>query len=509
MKYTLRDYQSAGVRDAVAFLRSAQPAERRCYAAPTGTGKSVVELAIQDELPDAAIIVPRLEIAAGMLDKRGVDISSLSEAALIRAADENRIFTPIRLRNRCVRGEDIELPPYLIIDEGHHDSAATYRELHLLLGHVPAVCFTATPFRGTPKGTAEFRAVWGDPVWLVTMRGAVNREVLNFPDCSVWPLVDDDEIEIVNGEFHTAQVEAAVISRLAHVAERCGEYFDGTRFDKPTMFALPSREAASLMCRELESVGLPCSLVTGETSYADRQTAFTACEKRDSALVQIAVVSEGVDLKVSRLIDLAPCMSPVKWLQQVGRITRPTKWKAEYVCTNRNLLRHAYLLEGLLPQTQYSAAQKAFEKPSTRTAARAIGLEALGRLKGVELPFRGDITGLCYSVSSIEGTRVTEYTCIVHPLCESPLWALRERAKAAPDGTCEWGKWRPCEPPTDLTGFTSVPPSSLSDKQKKWWETQAHAYGLDNTAAVNRKNFQALPVLSDLRRYGVKLKPQG
>src|SRR5262249_51653183 len=60
----LRDYQQAAVRDAIAFLNAG--GERRCYAAPTGSGKSVIELAVLDAFPGGVLVTPRLEIIAGM-----------------------------------------------------------------------------------------------------------------------------------------------------------------------------------------------------------------------------------------------------------------------------------------------------------------------------------------------------------------------------------------------------------------------------------------------------------
>ncbi len=215
------------------------------------------------------------------------------------------------------------------------------------------------------------------------------------------------------------------------------------------------------------------------------------------ALVQVYVVSEGVDLPIRRLIDLAPAISPVKWQQQFGRITRPGG-NAEYICTNRNLLRHGYLLDGCLPTAAVIQAQKAFVTTSKRIATRVLGLESLGRLKPTDLPLRDGSYAHMYAITAMQGHSAREYAVFVHPARANPVWATRENVKLA-DGTKSYGRWSVCAPPTDVAGFASIPASTLSDAQANWWKRAAAKFGLDPHAEVNRKAFQALPILRDIR----------
>src|SRR5262249_39773823 len=145
----------------------------------------------------------------------------------------------------------------------------------------------------------------------------------------------------------------------------------GQRWDRPTMLALPSVETAAGCLHALAAAGLPAALVTGETSQAARQEAFTATVAREQVLIQIGVVSEGVDLLLRRLVDPLPTLSPVRWVQLLGRITRPVppgEAAPEYWGCCRNLERHAYLLEGLVPLPALAQAQAAFGRPTARAA---------------------------------------------------------------------------------------------------------------------------------------------
>lgn len=504
----LRDYQQTAVDYAVDWANHAERGKRLMLAAPTGTGKSFVELALQERIAGSILVSPRIEIIDGLLNKIGIKSIHTTTDWVVEQAERCNIYTPIRLRNQLLAGE-VKAPPLLILDEAHHDSAESWQDLHLLCGYPPAVGLTASPFRGTPKSTATFRREWGEPVWVLTFPEAVERNVLSMPVCTTVPLVDDDLIEVSNGELVAKQVNEAVAGRLEAAAdlvvnglEGRGSEWKGPEgkdcFDTPTMFAVPSLECVESLRIVLESKGIHGAVVTGKTPYSERQTAFRACLECKAVLIQVAVVSEGVDLPIRRLIDLSPTLSPVKWLQQFGRITRPGG-HSYYTCTNRNLLRHGYLLDGCLPPSAMQQAQAVFP-PSTRSMGlRAVGLESVGRLKPADIPLKGGLKALLYAMSSMEGHKRTDYCVIVHPIKEDILWARKDSLRSEQTGELVWGKWYRCEPPTELTGFASLPPQPLTDKQKHWWMRAAASWGLDAGAKINKKQFPVLPVLMDLR----------
>lgn len=541
---TPRDYQEQFVGDV--FTQLNEQGTGDCaflYASPTGTGKSVMELTLLTYLPDSILVTPRLEIVADMLEKGGVDTSKWSDAKLAAEALQYRITTPIRLRNMLAKGELPWRPDAVIWDEAHHRSADSYQDIRAYLGSgIAEIGLTASPFRGTPKGTEEFLGSWRNLTWVLTYPGAAERGYISVPRCEVWPLADDDELEVASGEITVHSAEEMVRPVLDEVVERCQRFGrnscnldpDGFRvdegrcWDRPTIFSVPSTDIARELAGRLEAAGLPARAVTQDTPREDRVRIFAACERANVAIVQIDVVSEGVDLKLRRLIDLRPTLSPVKWLQQVGRITRPVypplcdrcishgmpriecdhcreRLRAaapEYYCTNRNLERHCYLYDGLIPPSAVAAAQQAFGRPSSRTGARAVGLENLGRFTGAELPLADGTTGVMYNLTAVEGFKKLEYAVLVHPCSQQPLYAKRENQRSEAGQTVAWGTWEAIDKLPDLRGFGSAPPKSLSEKQRAWWQRAAKSHGLNPTGDVNRRNFAALPILKDL---GVKL----
>lgn len=489
MKFPPRKFQIAAADHAENFLRNAAPGDKQLYAAPTGVGKSVVERLVQERLGAACwIISPREEIITGIMDKAELTGDPMSHS----------MATPIVLRNRLLTGS-IRHPEFLVIDESHHHNAETYQQLDLLTGLAPAVGYTATPYRGTPRGTQEFLEKWGPPLWLITYAEAITEGFISMPKFSVLPLVDDDVVAVRGGEFEVTSINAATVDRLGDMAEHCRQWYTD-KWDRATVFSMPSSASCIRMQQELGKRGIPAAIVNAETPKGDRFPIFRAVEAGITALLHINVVSEGVDLKLRRLVDMAPTLSPVKWLQHLGRITRPTDEPPEYICTNRNTLRHAYILEGVLPAAAVFEAQAAFPQSERAGVSRVLGLEAIGRFKPTTIKLTSGLTAHIYTISVPVGPLVVEYCVLVHPSREA-LWATKVNGTKE-DGTRSWGSWRKCRPPADVTGFSSVPPRALSEKQVAWWKRSAERCGLDPNQEVTRKNFQALPVLNDL---GVRL----
>lgn len=480
----LRDYQEAAKADALAFFKGAKRGDRRLYSSPTGTGKSVIELAVAQAV-DAWIVTPKIEIIKGMLEKLGICTDGWDEGSLLEVAWALKISTPVRLRNRLAAGPlGIKA---LVVDEAHHDTASTYQEIALLTARCPAVGYTATAFRGTADGTRALREAWGEPVAVLTWREAADLGHINVPSMRTVPLTDDDLAEVRGGELVARDLE----EQLLPVIDDAARLLIGHE-DMPTMVAVPTCACAQAFYEACCDIRIATDVVVGTTPFAARQRAFEQCLACRSVLVQIAVVSEGVDLPVRRLVDLSPTLSPVRWVQQLGRITRPGS-RAEYVCANRNLMRHAYALDGVVPRKAVLEAQEAYGGESRYAGRRAIGLETLGRLRPSELRLRDGMVAHMYCIERLEGLYTHEYVVFLHPVL-APMWAERVRRK----GTGEYGRWQRCEAP-ETTGFASAPARRISEKQAAWWRRSAGHFGLDPETEPTTRTFAALPALVDTR----------
>lgn len=510
-----RFYQQRAIDAIVHSLLKAAPGYHLPLAAPTGTGKSLIALAAQEILnvvhgQRCYITTPRVEIILGMFDKKGVeDASYAGQARLEAMMRTHRIMTPMTLHNRLMSGDlTDDMPTHLIVDEFHHDggSVDTYEKIDLLLGFPPKAGLTASPYRGTAKQTKEMYEKWGEPIWVITYGEAVEEGYLSFPQCQTTPLVDDDLISIQNGEFVVSQVDTQTRNSFEAIETLINTYIDPEtkRFDRPTMLTFPGTECAKAFVHSYCKGHV--ALITQETPRKLRQIIFESVIQGIVALVHIDVVSEGVDLPLRRHIDLSPTLSPVRFVQRFGRITRVVKEgepAPEYICTNRNLLRHGYLLSDCLPSSVMKEAFEVFTPSVRGIGNRVLGLEQIGRLQAVPVPFLHNMRGEMYIVERPDDNKIHRIAAIVHPLHETVVWAEKIDIKSRyneHEGRWEmaWGTWKRIDPPKDLNGFYSAKSGDVTPAQKKKWQAGARRVGLDPNAQINRKNCAAFFVLRDI-----------
>ena len=491
--HTPHPFQRVAIDHCLEGFRSSPPRSRTLYSSPTGSGKSLIQCYVQRELPECWIISPSWDILDGYLDKLGLPSAECEQDYTSR-----RLCTPVTYRNRLLAGE-LPQPSHLIFDEGHHCEADTWKMVELLSGLCPAAAFSATAYRGSPRSTRELHETWGAPVQILSFTEAVSMGIISCPTFTVLPLVDDDIVEVQGGDFAITSIDSVTVDRLGDVAEHSKQWHSGGHWDRATVYALPSTACCIRLQQELLKRGLPCVVVNANTSRDERRGAFEAVKARIVALLHINILGEGVDLPLRRCVDLAPTLSPVRWVQSdVGRITRPVapgEAAPEYICCNRNLERHCYALQGAVPIASVAASERVFG-PTSRPHSRALGLEAIGRFKPVSLRLLSGANAFMYALSVVVDTVVVDYAVLVHPTQE-PVWSTRVHQVRA-DGTRDWGTWRRCEAPNDLRGFSSKPGRELSEKQVRWWSRSAASHGLDPEQTVNAKNFTALPVLNDL-----------
>ena len=487
---TLRDYQQKAVDLA---LESLAPGSRLLLVSPTGTGKSFMELTLKASVPDSVILSPSEEILRHYASDLGVPLKD---------REAHGLYTATAFRNRLMDGMD--LPSLIIVDEAHgytDTTSVVTSDILAICPDTPAVGFTATAFRGTPTGTEALKGLWGSPQVVLSLTEAVRRGYWQMPSLSIKPLLDDDQLTVVNGEFQISAVNDGTQSRMESLIKIIRDEREG-----PTVVNLPSTEVV----RTVEMImGDEVCSITQSSTRPERDAAYAACESGEKILLQIRAISVGVDMPwLQTMIDARPTMSPVLFLQTFGRLTRPYPCAKKYVVLNRNLERHAYLLDGLAPMSVIGESQEAFGGFSERATAKTIGLEAAGKFKIIPVPLANGVTAGMYALQTLNGKREQlEYLLLCLPNFQKPIVFSRKNGKAKwkPNGLSEraWGKWSVSDQlPTDFVGYrTNSSTRELSDKQKAFWERSAGHRGLDPEVAndISRREFAILPALLDSR----------
>lgn len=482
---------------------------------PTGSGKSYMQVDVLSRVPGLVQAVPSVEIAAGLFHKlTGQSLDGWSEARARAATEGRSIFTSKRLLNLLVDAK-IALPRFLSFDESHHTTDDTHTTLHAITGMVPAVGWTATPYRGTPAETKKLHDSWPTRTVALTLKDAVARGIVSQPTFATWPLLNDDLIDVSNGEFKVTSVDSHLRNKLDDVVDRLGQFCTVTRpdpWDRPTMIAVCSKAAVELVTHALNSRGMAAVGVTEKSTRAERDAAFADAVARRKVLVQINVVSEGVDLPLRRLIDLSPTMSPVRWVQRLGRIKRPVgpgEPPPEYIACCHNITRHGYLEADVLPPSAFLDAQKAWGeeyKPTRKSLARAIGLDGFGRFQVSTVPLTNGLLVSLYALQTKDG--LTQYAVVLRPDRERPYYFRKVNVLTGekgtftkPDGTViqfnkkEYGPWEEVPSLPDVQGCVSIPAERITEKMaKKTWPELAGRYGLDPEFEPDGKTFQILPI---------------
>lgn len=474
----LRHYQKIATNLAINHIADtlAGGSTRLLLAGPCGTGKSYVEIAILNRFPQLIMICPKEEIIEGLISKGG---------------DANRIFTPMKLLNRLREGFHFKVKPEAILfDEVHHWEAATWQELELYIDCDKYIGLTASPYRGTVKETNHFIEEWGKPVWMIGYKEAFDQGLIHLPEMEIVPLVNDDYIEVRNGEFVVSDIDQGYQSKLTETLALCQK-----AYNKPTIISVSTQNFARFLSDQLGEA----SVILADTPEKERYKAIEQCLKGNIPIIQIQTIGEGIDYPFQQIIDLSPIYSPVKWIQLLGRIFRVP---GNYICTNRNLIRHAYLLQGCIPESIVKTDQQLFGNYN-RSANRILGLESLGRFKPSELEMTNGLKINGYFLEALVEGQIVKFSALYHPLHDTGIYAYKIDEPQI-DGSIKPGKWRQiAQLPEDLKGFSSVPSGDVTEKQYNWWKRQAKWVGLNPEQPINKKNFQVLPVLVNL---GVRLK---
>lgn len=497
----LRPYQQAAVDRALAVPAG----QSLLLAAPTGTGKGSIELGLLKALlergADPIIVTPSIEVLRGYLERCGAtpeDLLGSNEGleGLVELGRSIRVYTPVRLRNTIRRGEWLGSPTHILVDEAHHAVADNVAGggLRELIPNATWVGFTATPFRGSPEETEALKSAWGETHTVVSIPQAVELGAWALPTWRVAPIVDDDDCGIKGGDINADEVTIDQVGPLADLLR-------GLDLSVPTCVTVPCVAAAQTLAAKLEGT-TPLRTILGTTPAEERTEAYTTCQLGGTLLISVKVLGEGVDMPwLRRWVDASPTLSPVAFLQKLGRITRPGSRQPEYVGTNRNLERHGYLLQGALPRAVVKEAQEAFGGPSSR-GGRAGLLKCVRRAKPIELTLKDGVKATMWSLwqPSPSGGAGAERCIILDPTSDRVISATRDLHPEAVEVKDRYGRWTRSELPKDnAAGFkTSRLNGACSEGQWGWWRKAAEKYGIDASVRPSRAQFFALPVLTEL-----------
>lgn len=341
----LRDYQQQAISD----IRQAFNAGNRSalLAAPTGMGKTVIfseitRLATQRG-HTVLILVHRRELidqASDKLSRIGVDHGIICSGYKPKPSK-------VQVASVQTLARRLKLQPFkprlIIIDEAHH--AVPGNTYGKVLNYWPDALWlgvTATPCRLDGRGMGQMfqTLIRGPSVQDLTARGHLSTARFFAPPITA----DLSKLHSRAGDF--IQSEASEALNRATITGDVITHYQRHADGLPAVAFCCDTKHAEDVAASFRSAGITAQTLLGSTKACHRSALVQEFARgKLQVLVTVDVVSEGFDCPaVACAILLRPTKSEALYLQQVGRVLRPSVNKSHAVVLDhvRNISRHGF-----------------------------------------------------------------------------------------------------------------------------------------------------------------------
>lgn len=299
--------------------------ENFLIVSPTGTGKSVILCDLYRKLRAAGLtvrmITSRDEIRLGILND-GVDMG------LSRADLEHAVMGPIVFRNRMRKGIEAggqRAPDVLLVDEAHHLLASSWSEPLIRNRRMRLVGTTATPMRGDPSETPQWRTFYDRFHSAISYVEAIKSEVLvNFH-------LVRGACGLLGGRMEGQSESAIKLATEHQIDGKLDEIFDlvmalERNEARPTLFAAPSFESAVKVAAYFTHRGRKTEVVSGKVRNKLRLGQFERSRDNSVWLVGVEIILEGINLPwISRAVCLRRSGALNPYAQFIGRALRQVR----------------------------------------------------------------------------------------------------------------------------------------------------------------------------------------
>ncbi len=335
----LRQYQ----RDCIDAQSAAldRGIRRQLNVLATGTGKSVILAASVAERGGRTLVIghrDHLTVQNGrklLALNPEVNLAVEQDSVSTRTGqycqgNEDVILSSVQTlsRSKCKRLHRLLRYGYfdrLIIDEAHHSLADTYQAIINECVQANKSCtvegYTATP---KPNKKVPLGKIFQEVVFNMSLRDAIEQGWL--VDIVADEIVTGaylDGIEIIKGDYATG-----ALSKAINTPERNALIVNGWlqhASNEPTIVFAHDVDHARDLTDTFHNAGVAAEMIIGETEDIIRRGILYRYEEdRTRVLVNVDVFTEGFDSPKTRcIIDSSPTMSQLRYIQRIGRGTRP------------------------------------------------------------------------------------------------------------------------------------------------------------------------------------------
>ncbi len=206
---------------------------------------------------------------------------------------------------------------YVVVDEFHHASAATYRRLIDHFDPAFLLGLTATPER-TDGG--DLLALCGENL---VYRCQVPRGIELGLLCPYAYYGVPDEVDYANIPWRSTRFDEAALTEAVATTRRADNVLEQWRKHRPerTLAFCVSQRHADFMRGHFTANGVPCASVHSGPGSDGRALSLEQLAAGELQVVfAVDMFNEGVDVpSIDAVMMLRPTESPIVWLQQFGR----------------------------------------------------------------------------------------------------------------------------------------------------------------------------------------------
>lgn len=330
----LRDYQDA----AITALEKGWSAgsQRQAVVLPTGAGKTVVFSHLSSGYVTAnggkrVLILAHTDELVRQAAKKLHDVAPHLRIGIVKAAENDVratvIVASVQSLRSAARRAQIKNVGLVIVDEAHHATAKTYRDILEDLGcYRPggalAAGFTATLMRGDKASLAD---IWQSVAYRRDISFMIRRGYLVEPRGKriVVDNLDLSKVRKSGGDYAAGDLGEALEASLA--PETVAAAYVEHAADRPGILFAPTVEAAYTFADELNAAGIVTETVHGALPAAERRDILARLESGATQVISnCMVLTEGFDSpRVSCVVIARPTRSAPLYQQMVGRGLRP------------------------------------------------------------------------------------------------------------------------------------------------------------------------------------------
>ena len=340
---TPRSYQVEAVESIFKYFSNNTGNPLLCL--PTGTGKSVIIAMLLKKIfeiyPNQKVLMIThvKELIQQNYEKlkavwNDAPVGIYSAGLKKRESQQNIIFCGIQ--SVAKKAELFGSVDLVVIDEAHlvsHNANSQYRNFIAKLkesnAYLKVVGLTATPFRSN-FGLLTDAGIFTDIAFDITQKDEFVKLINQGYLSALVPFatnhkIDVSNVKITNGEYN--QKELAKVVNSGNITEKIlNDAIEIAKNRNKWLIFAAGIEHGKDICNRLNEKGVLTTCVFGDLSNSERDKNIQDFKAgKYKAIVNYGVLTTGFDCpEIDCIIMVRPTLSPVLWVQMLGRGTRPS-----------------------------------------------------------------------------------------------------------------------------------------------------------------------------------------